>query len=97
MTGEDHTILNDFETKLRHFIYLQQELKKENQTLCQTLLEKENEILRLSQENLILKEKYSRLKAAKTMDVSANDIKDTKSRLSKLVREIDKCIALLNE
>ncbi len=97
MTGEDHTILSDFETKLRHFIYLQQELKKENQTLCQVLLEKENEILRLSQENLILKEKYSRLKAAKTMDISANDIKDTKSRLSKLVREIDKCIALLNE
>ena len=28
---------------------------------------------------------------------SGSDVKETKLRLSKLVREVDKCIALLNE
>ena len=30
------------------------------------------------------------------IDISSEDMKNAKSRLSKLVREVDKCIALLN-
>ena len=39
---------------------------------------------------------YANLKTAKMIDISSEDMKNAKSRLSKLVREVDKCIALLN-
>ena len=38
---------------------------------------------------------YTNLKMARTISIHDNDIKDTKQRLSKLVREVDRCIALL--
>ena len=36
-------------------------------------------------------------KTATTISLNGSDVKETKLRLSKLVREVDKCIALLNE
>ena len=44
-----------------------------------------------------LQEKYDNLKIAKTVALSKTDIKDGKLRLSKMMREIDNCIALLND
>ena len=43
-----------------------------------------------------LQSDYANLKIAKMLDICSNDIENAKSRLSKLVREVDKCIALLN-
>ena len=43
-----------------------------------------------------LQRDYANLKTAKMLDVSSGEIRDAKSRLSRLVREVDKCIALLN-
>ena len=40
---------------------------------------------------------YTNLKMARTISIHDKDINDTKQRLSRLVREVDKCIALLNE
>lgn len=97
MTEEERNTLNNFETRLRIFIHRQQELKKENRILRNQLQEKENETLDLTTKNRTLQEKYSRLRAAMTIDAAGENTRDTKLRLSKLVREIDKCIALLNE
>lgn len=43
------------------------------------------------------KAQYENLKFAKVMSVTDAEADQTKRRLSKLVREIDKCISLLNE
>ena len=40
---------------------------------------------------------YTNLKTATAISLNGSDVKETKLRLSKLVREVDKCIALLNE
>ena len=40
---------------------------------------------------------YTNLKTATAITLNGSDVKETKLRLSKLVREVDKCIALLNE
>ena len=50
------------------------------------------EISRQKLENM-----YTDLKTARTLSLYDKDIKETKQKLSGLVREIDKCIALLNE
>ena len=44
-----------------------------------------------------LEVRYTNLKMARTISIHDKDINDTKQRLSRLVREVDKCIALLNE
>ena len=44
MTEEDKKLLNTFEAKLRHFMYLHDELKHENAQLKQLLTEKNEEV-----------------------------------------------------
>ena len=45
----------------------------------------------------MLKFNYTNLKSATSICLNGCDVKESKLRLSKLVREVDKCIALLNE
>lgn len=78
-------------------MYLYHELKQENAKLRQLLVEKNNEAKQLENSRNELKVMYTNLKMARTISIHDKDISDTKQRLSRLVREIDKCIALLNE
>lgn len=78
-------------------MYLYKELKKENATLKQLLSEKEEEIARMTDSQKELEARYTNLKMARMISINDNELRDTKQRLSKLVREVDKCIALLNE
>ncbi len=78
-------------------MFLYEELKQENVKLKNLLKQKDDEILQLEQSRKELEALYTDLKTARTISLYDKDIKDTKQRLSSLVREIDKCIALLNE
>ena len=97
MTEEDRKLIKTFEGKLRHFMILYEELGQENARLQALLLEKDKEIKQLEQSRQELEIMYTNLKTARTISLYDKDIKDTKQRLSSLVREVDKCIALLNE
>ena len=97
MTEEEKKLLNSFETQLRHLIYLHDELKRENAEL-KKLLDNEklkNEKVQAQYDELEVS--YTNLKTATAITLNGSDVKETKLRLSKLVREVDKCIALLNE
>ena len=97
MTEEDRKLISSFEGKLRHFMFLYDEIKQENADLKQLLIKKDEEIHLLEQSRKELEARYTDLKMARTISLYDKDIKDTKQRLSSLVREVDKCIALLNE
>jgi len=43
-----------------------------------------------------LEQKVNRLQMAEAFKASSADVKEAKQRIGKLIREIDKCIALLN-
>lgn len=88
MTPEEETILKKFETRTRQLIFRYQELKDENELL-------RKKVDSLSSELEHMKKDYANLKIARMIDISDQDMKDAKGRLSKLIREIDKCIALL--
>ena len=97
MTEEEKKLLKTFETQLRHLMYLHDELKRENAGL-RKLLENEklkNEKVQAQYDELEVN--YTNLKTATAISLNGSDVKETKLRLSKLVREVDKCIALLNE
>ena len=97
MTEEDRKLIGSFEGKLRHLMFLFDELKQENADLKLLLSKKDEEIKQLEQSRKELEARYTDLKTARTISLYDRDIKDTKQRLTGLVREIDKCIALLNE
>ena len=78
-------------------MYLHDELKRENAELKKLLyMEKlKNEKVQAQYDELEVS--YTNLKTATAISLNGSDVKETKLRLSKLVREVDKCIALLNE
>ncbi len=97
MTDEERTLLSTFETQLEHLIFLHDELRQKNAKLMQELEAKDNECRKMQADFRELEQRYTDLKTATTISLNGSDVKETKSRLSKLVREVDKCIALLNE
>jgi len=97
MTEEQLKIIRNFEVRVRQVLFLCDKLKEENAKLQTKVTEQISMNDSLRKENIELKFKYDNLKIARMISVGRNDFMATKNRLSKLVREVDKCIALLNE
>ena len=96
MTENEKKLLSTFESRLRHLILLHDDLKKEFATLQSELEQKKADVERLEKELAQKEADYTNLKMARAIS-SDEEIKESKQRLSRLVREVDKCIALLNE
>ncbi|MDR0733388.1 MAG: hypothetical protein LBF08_04930 [Dysgonamonadaceae bacterium] len=97
MTDEQAKTVANFETKVRQLMSLCDSLKQENANLNALLAGQKALNESLTENNEELKNKYDNLKMAKIISVRQNDFNEAKKRLSNLVREVDKCIALLNE
>ena len=97
MTDLEKNLLIEFKHKVKQMIAKHQMLNQEKAQLLGKIGGLEETIYQLRQENQILEQKYENLKLAKMLVVSDDDNKDAKNRIQKLVREIDKCIALLNK
>lgn len=96
MIERDKKLLAEFELKMKQLMYLCDTLKLENKALKETLSEKEKEIENLTFEVDMLKNKYDNLKFARSLSSSnEEEVQASKKRLSKLVRDVEKCIALL--
>ena len=95
MASEEKLIVT-FETRIRQLILHYQQLQVENERLYATINEKETVIKDLTKRIESLKADYTNLKIAKMIEIGDDEMKNAKSRLSKLVRDVDKCIALLN-
>ena len=66
-----------------------EKLTKENHDLASQLKMSEKKVIELTN-------KYQKLKLAKTVVASSRDAHDAKLKVNTMVREIDRCIALLN-
>lgn len=97
MTEEEKELLKTFEARLRHLIYLHDEQRRENARLKELLNACRADCAASQAACRALEKRYTDLKTATTISLNGSDVKETKLRLSKLVREVDKCIALLNE
>jgi 3-methyladenine DNA glycosylase AlkC len=97
MTEDEKKRLSIFEARLRHLLFLYDELERENVKLSRLLKEEKEKYEKILGAYKELEAKYTNTKIAATINQTVKDVKETKLRLSKLVREVDKCIALLNE
>ena len=69
---------------------------KENQQLRTTIAQQSVELDELHKQQALLTQSYTDLKLAKAISIEDLDIQSAQKRLSKLVREVEQCIALLN-
>ncbi|SBV95208.1 hypothetical protein [uncultured Dysgonomonas sp.] len=96
MTENDEKLLAEFEIRMRQLMYLCDTLKEENALLKQQLTQRSVTIENLTSEVEGLKRKYDNLKFVKSFSSeNEDDTLQAKKRLSKLVRDVDKCIAML--
>lgn len=96
MADEKLKLLNDLEFRVKQVVYLCDTYKSENVRL-QTELDLIKNQLAVKEEQLVqLSKKYDSLKVARTITAASVDVDTAKEKLSKLVREVDKCINLLN-
>jgi hypothetical protein len=97
MTDQEQQLLVNFKLKIKQVIAKQEMLKQEKNQLLEKIGNLEGTIAQLRQENSLTEQKYENLKLGRMLNVSDDENKDAKNRIQKLVREIDKCIALLNK
>ena len=96
MTPNEKTLAT-FETRLRQMILRFQELRKENEDLY-ALVEKNEQNIKQLQAKLEQGQRdYDSLKMAKMIEITDGDMDKAKVRLSKLIRDVNKCITLLSE
>ncbi len=83
-------------SKIQMLVSAFEKVKEENQQLQEQNAEFQSRLKQREKEIVELEERYSQLKLAKSLSSSAQDVHDAKIKVNRIVREIDKCIALLN-
>lgn len=96
MTKEEELNLQKLETRVRQLILAHKDLEAQSSNMLSKLALQEKRVLELQAENEKLQKQYETLKMAKILEVSGGDVRDVRKRLNSLVKEVDKCIALLN-
>ncbi|MBR6197524.1 MAG: hypothetical protein IKQ72_07970 [Bacteroidaceae bacterium] len=95
MTEEEKLQIKSFEAKVQQLIASYSALKKENEALLTTIVEKDKEILNLKTIAEQRKADYDNLKIARIISVSDKDKKEAKLRITNMVRTVNKCISIL--
>ena len=89
--------LATFQTRVRQMILRFQELKKESSELRTVIAKNEQDIKALQAKLSQAENDYQSLKTAKMMEITDGDLENAKSRLSKMIRDVNKCIAILSD
>ena len=88
--------LTTFETRVRQMILRFQELKKENEDLQALVAKNEQDIKGLQAKLAQTDNDYQALKTAKMIEITDGDLEQAKARLAKLIRDVNKSIAILS-
>ena len=90
-------VISTFETRVRQLLLRFQELKKENADLYEMVEEHEQRIKQLEAKLAQQERDYQSLKMARMVEITDGDLKGAKDRLARLIREVNKCIAVLSD
>lgn len=96
MSDSHPDTFEQLQLRIRQVVELYKQERTENEQLKKKSIGLE-ERLKLDDNRLNdLEEKYNKQKISKALIASSNDVHDAKLKVNRMVREIDKCIALLN-
>lgn len=86
-----------FQTRVRQMILQFQKLKKEGEELRTVIAKNEQEIKDLQAKLTQAENDYMSLKTAKMMEITDGDLENAKARLARMIRDVNKCIAILSD
>ena len=92
---QNEKVLAAFEARVRQLILRFQELKKENSELYAMIEKQEQDIKNVQAKMAQSQRDYDSLKMAKMIEITDGDLEESKKRLSRLIREVNKCISML--
>ena len=96
MNPSEKTLV-DFEARVRQMIHQFQQLKQENQQLQQQMQEQSQTIEELKSRVTQADNDYNSLKMARMLEISDGNLEDAKERLARMIRQVNKCIAILSD
>ena len=97
MTNRYEELIHAFELKLRKLISEYTFLKEQNSRMKAELERKQTDLMIAHQEILELRKNYDHLQIARNLGASETEKAESRQQITKMVREIDKCLALLDE
>ncbi len=97
MTEEDQILLNNLKQNVQQFFEAFAVAENEKIMLENNVLNLKHEIELLKKEKLELNQKIEQLRLATHILSGVDENREAKQKINKLIREIDKCIALLNK
>ena len=89
--------LNAFTTRVRQMILQYNETKNENAELYAMVDERDSRIKELEAKLEQARREYEMLKMAKMLEITDGDMESVQKRVSRLIRDVNKCITLLSE
>ena len=96
MSSNEQTIAT-FQTRVRDLLQRFQELKKENADLYAMVEKNEQDMKQLRAKLAQADDDYNALKMAKMMEITDGDLESAKARVAKMIRDVNKCIAILSD
>lgn len=97
MTEESLLLVKELKEKI-HLVFGEfVQLEKRNEELQQVIVSLNNTVEVLEKEKGELTTRYENLKLARVLENGYGDNRLARQKITKMLREIDKCVALLNE
>ncbi|MCQ2973993.1 MAG: hypothetical protein MJ211_04210 [Bacteroidales bacterium] len=95
MTNEKEILINEFREKFKQLTTICDRLRDENRMLLSKNKSLEKVIEDKEKELSTINTKYDNLKTMSSL-ISGENAHDTKIKLNRIVREIDKCLSLID-
>ena len=94
---ENEKLITLFSTRVRQLLLLVDKLRKENEALTATVAARDKSLEALGYELAKARNDYNSLMMAKMLEITDGDMETAQRRLSKLIRDVNKCITLISE
>lgn len=97
MNSESHILIKKLKAHIEHIIFKYETISSDNilinNELANCKLELETHKTKIKE----LEDKIDQLQITNAFKASSEDVKDAKQKIGKLIKEIDKCISMLND
>jgi len=96
MNAEYHAALDRLKRQIGDLIAQYERMKAENERMALELSTNKVQLTENKTTIQELEQKVNKLQLTEAFKTSCTDVKEAKHKVTKLIKEIDKCIALLN-
>ncbi len=95
MTVKEHELIQLLETRVGQLLQQDEALREQFRALEAKIAERDGQIAELERQKQEMKAQYDNLKVARILELSDSDTRNARQKINRLVRDVDKCIALL--